>query len=186
VSEAVARRGAVNRLLLLALAGAAVSLFLGVYANAHDPTGEKPYTLWFTGTINLKVWFASAAVVLALVQLLSALRLYGRLSVPREAPPWLGDVHRLSGTLAFAFSLPVAYHCLWALGFQTGSTRVLLHSLLGCFFYGVFVTKVLAVRSRNLPGWALPVIGGLVFTTLVSVWLSSAVWWWANNEFPGF
>jgi Family of unknown function (DUF6529) len=185
VTTAAPERTGVNRFLLLALAGAAVSVFLGVYANVHDPTGETPYTLWFTGTINLKVWFASAAVVLALVQLLTALRIYGRLSIPKQAPPWLGDFHRLTGTLAFAFTLPVAYHCLWALGYQSGTTRVLVHSLLGCFFYGAFTVKVLTVRSHGLPGWALPVIGGAVFTTLVALWLTSAVWWWANNEFPG-
>ena len=30
--------------------------------------------------------------------------------------------------LAFLFSLPVVYHCLWSLGFQSGSTRVLLQA----------------------------------------------------------
>ena len=59
--------------------------------------------------------------VLALVQLLTALRLYGKLRIPRKVPAWLGDVHRLSGTLALLFSLPVAYHCLWALGFERDS-----------------------------------------------------------------
>jgi hypothetical protein len=37
---------------------------------------------------------------------------------PRVRPAWLGTAHRLTGTLAFLLTLPVAYHCLWALGFQ--------------------------------------------------------------------
>ena len=121
-------------------------------ASAHDPTHEQPYTLFFSSTIQLKVWFATAALALAVLQVLLGLRLYGKIEVPRRAPPWLGDAHRLVGTLAFVLTLPVAYQCLWALGFQSTDTRVLVHSLLGCFFYGIFTVKVLAVRVRGLPG----------------------------------
>ena len=98
-----------------------------------------------------------------MLQVLLALRLYDKIEVPRRAPSWLGDAHRLVGTLAFVVTLPVAYQCLWALGFQSTDTRVLVHSLLGCFFYGIFTVKVLAVRVRGLPGPTLPVAGGLVF-----------------------
>ena len=58
------------KLLIALLVGGAVSVALGVYSNVHDPTGEKPYTLFFTDTIHLKVWFATAVVVLAVVQVL--------------------------------------------------------------------------------------------------------------------
>ena len=84
----------------------------------------------------------------------------------------------------FGFSLPVAYHCLWSLGFQSTTTRVLLHSILGCMFYGAFAAKVLIVRSRGLPGWALPVAGGMTFATLVLVWLTSALWLIDKHGFP--
>ena len=171
-------------LVTVAAVGAAVAVFLGVYANVHDPTGEAPYQLFFTGTINLKVWFATGGFVLAVVQVLSASWLYGKLG--GDAPDWLGDVHRLSGTVAFALTLPVAYHCLWSIGFQDGDTRVLVHSIVGCFFYGVFATKVLAVRNHDLPGWVLPVVGGTTFTALTLLWLTSSVWFWTEIEFPGF
>ena len=69
-------------------------------------------------------------------------------------------MHRISGRLAFIASLPVAYHCLWSLGFQDTDTRVLAHSLLGCAVYGAFAAKVTIVRSKGLPGLALPVAGG--------------------------
>lgn len=172
--------------LVVAGAGAAVAVALGAYAAVHDPTDEAPYQLFFSGTINLKVWFATVAMALALFQVASSMRLYGRLSWPAEEPVWLGDAHRLSGTLAFLFSLPVAYHCLWALGFQTDDTRSVVHSTLGCLFYGAFAAKVLSVRSSSMPQWALPVIGGTVFAVLVLVWASSAVWFWTEFEFPGF
>jgi hypothetical protein len=172
---------AARKLVAALLAGGAVSVALGVYANVHDPTREQPYTLFFTGTIQLKVWFATAAVFLACVQVLLALRLYGKISVPRDAPSWLGDAHRLVGTLAFALTLPVAYQCLWALGFESTDARVLVHSLLGCFFYGVFTTKVLAVRMRGLPGPTLPFVGGLVFVTLVAIWTTSSMWFFTSR-----
>lgn len=171
------------RLLGVFVAGAAVAVGLGVYGKVHDPTGEQPYTLFFTATINLKVWFATVAVALAVVQILLAARLYGKIDRPwpGDAPPWLGDAHRLTGTVAFLVSLPVAYHCLWALGFQSTDTRVVLHSLLGCFFYGVFTVKVLSVRSHGMPGWLLPVVGGLTFAALIGVWLTSSLWFMTSR-----
>ena len=59
-------------------------------------------------------------------------------------------------------TLPVAFHCIWSLGFATGSTRVLVHGLAGCLFYGAYAAKMLGLRVRGLPGWALPVLGGTV------------------------
>jgi len=165
--------------------GAAVSVALGVYANDHSPTHETPYRLFFTSTINLKVWLATAAVVLAVFQVLSAAKFYGRLG-PGHGRRWLGRVHRASGTLAFLLTIPVAYHCLWALGFAgAADTRGIVHGLLGSLFFGALAAKVLLVRSRGIPGWALPVAGGIVFTALVGVWLTSSFWFFTTVEFPG-
>src|SRR5205823_10826975 len=65
-------------LVLVLLAGAAASLFFGAYGRIHDPTGETTITLFFTSTINLKVWFTTVAIVFALVQVFTALRIYGK------------------------------------------------------------------------------------------------------------
>ena len=173
-----------TKLLGILVAGAAVAVALGVYANAHTPTHEKPYQLFFSGTIQLKVWLATLALVLAGIQLLLAARLYGKLPFPRQAPAWLGDAHRLVGTAAFVVTLPVAYQCLWGLGFQTASTRVLLHGIFGCAFYGVFVIKVLGVRVKGLPSWVLPVAGGLVFAALVAIFLTSSLWFFTSSSAP--
>jgi hypothetical protein len=173
-----------TKLLGILLWGAAVSIALGIYANDHTPTGETPYRLFFTGIVQLKVWLATVVFALAVVQVLLGLRLYDRIHVPREAPAWLGDVHRLVGTLAFLVSLPVAYQCLWALGFHSSTTRVLIHSVAGCFFYGVFVVKVLSVRVRGLPSWLLPVAGGLTFAALVTVFMTSALWFFTSSSAP--
>jgi hypothetical protein len=162
--------------------GGAIALGLGVYGRNHNATGRGLMTLFFSDGIHLKVWFATVAVILAIFQLLSALRMYGKIHVPRSAPAWLGQAHRLSGTLAFLISLPVAYHCLWGLGFATtGGARRVVHSVCGCLFYGAFASKVIVVRSRRMPGWALPVAGGVVFGVLVLVWLTSAAWFFNKN-----
>ena len=90
--------------------------------------------------------------------------------------------HRLSGTLAFLLTIPVAYHCLWALGFQyQEGTRILVHGVAGCFFFGALATKVLTVNSRRMPKWALPVMGGALFTALVVIWASSALWFFRTQ-----
>lgn len=180
---APARDPAAGRLLIAAALGAAVALTLGIYGSAHDPSSDLAITLGFSETISMKVWLATVAVVFAVVQLFSALWMYGRLPL-RKAPESLGSVRRISGRLAFLFSLPVAYHCLYQLGFQDTDTRVLAHSLLGCAFYGAFVTKMVVVRSKSLPGAELPIAGGLVFALLVAVWLTSGLWYIGENGFP--
>jgi len=170
------------RLLVAVGLGAAVALTLGIYGRVHDPSQDLVFTLGFSSTIAMKVWLASIALAFAVVQVVTALWVYGRL--PWESPPWLGTVHRISGRVAFLVSLPVAYHCLWSLGFQHTSTRVLAHSLLGCAFYGAFVAKVTIVRSKGLPGIALPLAGGAMFAILVFAWETSALWFIGENGFP--
>jgi hypothetical protein len=186
VSASVAQRqpDAAPRLLAIAALGAAVAISLGVYGRVHDPSQQLVFTLFFSSTISMKVWIASLALALACVQLASALWIYGRLG--GDAPPWAGTAHRISGRLAFIATLPVAYHCLWSFGFQDTNTRVLVHSLLGCAFYGAFAAKVTIVNSKGLPGVALPVAGGVTFAVLMGVWLTSALWFIDNSGWPGF
>jgi hypothetical protein len=183
MESSTAHESSGGRLLLAGTLGALVALSLGIYGNVHDPASDLSITLGFKDTITMKVWLASAATLLAIVQLFSALWMYGKLPL-REGPAWLGSLHRVSGRLAFLFSLPVAYHCLYQLAFQDTSTRVLLHSLLGCLFYGAFAVKVVVVRSHSLPGFALPLAGGALFTILVATWLTSGLWFISNNGFP--
>ena len=130
----------------------------------------------------MKVWLASAAAALAMVQVLLAAWLYGKLGT--DPPAWVGGAHRISGRLAFLLTIPVAYHCLWSLGFQGTDGRVLAHSLLGCAVYGAFAAKVVIVRSERLPGMALPIAGGMMFAALVSVWYTSGLWFISEEGLP--
>jgi len=140
-------------------------------------------TTVFSSTIAAKAWLATIAVLLALVQVTTAARIFGKLSFLRVRGPWVPRVHRWSGRLAFLFTLPVFFHCVTILGFQTPDTRVAAHSLVGTFFYGVFAAKVLIVRDRSLPGWALPVAGASLASILGLLWLTSSLWYFTNVRF---
>lgn len=164
------------------LGGALLSLLLGVYGAKHEPTTQVITTLGFGNLIEMKVWLAVATGVLGLLQLGGALWMYGRFRV--AAPSWVGIAHRACGYLALLVSLPVAYSCLWALGFQYSDARVLTHSLVGCAFYGAFVVKVAAVRSRTAPRWVLPLAGSAMFTLLVAVVVTSAGWYLTQIGLP--
>ena len=165
--------------LVVLLIGAAVSVSLGVYGRLHSPTGVAINVSGFSGPLEVKVWLASTAFALALVQLVSALAMYGRLPGIRTAA-WVSPLHRWSGRLAFLATVPVAIHCLYALGFQSYDTRVLIHSLFGCLFFGAFTVKMLALSRSGLPGWALPAFGGAVFTGLTVLWLTSSLWFFTT------
>ena len=172
-----------GRLLAAGALGALVALTLGIYGSVHEPASDLAITLGFADTITMKVWLASVAVLFALFQVFSALWMYGRLPLGRS-PGWLGSAHKISGRLAFLLSLPVAYHCLYQLAFQTTTTRVLAHSVLGCLFYGAFATKVTIIRSPGRAGVWLPVAGGVVFALLVATWLTSGLWFITTSGIP--
>jgi hypothetical protein len=140
-------------------------------------------TTVFSSTIAAKAWFATAAVVLALVQVTTAARIYGRLHFLPERGATIATVHRWSGRVAFLCTLPVFFHCVTILGWQTPDTRVAVHSVLGTLVYGVFAAKVLVVRDRSLPGWALPAAGLTLASTLVLLWATSALWYFLNVRF---
>jgi hypothetical protein len=167
------------KLLVPLAVGALVSVALGTYGRVHDPTGVGVLVAGFSGAQAAKAWMATGVVLLVLVQLGSALVMYGKFPGV-SASSWTAPLHRWSGRGAFLLSVPVALHCLYALGFQSNDTRVLVHSLLGCFFFGVFTTKMLLLPQRRLPGWALPLAGGLVFSALVGIWLTSSLWFFTT------
>jgi uncharacterized protein DUF6529 len=70
-------------LLLPLLVGALVSLTLGLLARQEAITpGTYPggyFRLFFSDSLHLKVWFATAALVLALLQLVSAASIFAKL-----------------------------------------------------------------------------------------------------------
>jgi hypothetical protein len=166
------------------LVGAAVAVALGVYAREHKPALRPLFLVGFSGMLQMKTWLACAVLVFVLVQVTTASWMWRRLPGAGAPPPWVAPVHRWSGAVAFVVSVPVALHCLWSLGFETTSARVLVHSLLGCLFYGAYASKMLSLRIRNLPGWLLPVLGGTAFASFVGLWLTSALWFFTRSGLP--
>jgi len=153
--------------------GTAVSFGLGVYGRLHTPTGHAIDIAGFSTGAAAKAFLASVVMALAIVQTVTAMGLYGR--IPLHGA-WVGVVHRWSGRAAVLISVPVAVHCLYALGFQTYDGRVMAHSLFGCFFYGAFVFKMLILTRDDSPKWALPLAGGLVLTGLTALWVTAVLW----------
>ena len=103
----------------------------------------------FSSTIAGKAWLATGAVTLAVVQVLTASRMWGKLK--RVVPLSFATakrVHRWSGRLAVLLTLPVFFHCVTMLGFKTPDARVAVHSIAGSFVYGVLAAKLLVIRWK--------------------------------------
>ena len=43
-----------------------------------------------------------------------------------------------------------------------------------------FLAKMLIVRAKGFPGWALPIAGVVLFSILVGLWLTSAFWFFST------
>jgi hypothetical protein len=178
VTVTEAPRGSGGVLVVPVLVGCLVALALGAYGGLHQPTGRAVNVAGFSSPLTVKTWLATIALLLAVVQTVTAAGMWGRLGWADR--PWTAPLHRWSGRLAVLVLLPVAVQCLYALGFQYGSVRVLVHSLLGCLFFGAFVAKMLALPRPNLPGWTIPLLGGVVAALLVALWLTSALWFFTT------
>jgi hypothetical protein len=159
-------------LLLFATVTFAISF---VASRAHASHGLPLFRLFFSNVMHMKAWLTTAAAFLALVQLLTAARIYEKLHFPPDGR-FYGLLHRWSGRSAVVLTLPEAYHCILKFGFGVYDARAAVHSALGAAFYGAFVAKVFVVRSSGYPGWALPLLGGALFAMLMTLWLTSAFW----------
>ena len=162
------------------LAFALVALTVGLVARSTDPGPRSYFELFFSDPIHMKVWLASAALACGVLQLVTAAWIFRKL--PWEKPAWVNPVHRWTGRLAFIFVLPVAYHCIFQLGFQTGTTRSYAHSLLGSAFFGAYAAKITIVKLRRFPVFVLPIAGGILFTVLLIVWWTSSLWFFRTID----
>jgi Family of unknown function (DUF6529) len=98
----------------------------------------------------------------------------------------VGRLHAPNYTVSlFGQAGLAAVHCVLAYGVQLTRARVAVHSLAGCLFYGAFTAKVLLVRTRRLPGWALPAAGGALVLLVAVLWYTSALWYYNGYQLPG-
>jgi hypothetical protein len=180
VSDAVVQppqRRSGRWLLAPVVAFALVALTAGLL-SAHDARSGGSFDLFFSDPIHMKSWLASGAAALAVSQLFTAAWIFRRL--PWERPRWVNAAHRWSGRAAFVLTLPVAYHCIFKLGYQDATSRAMWHSLLGCAVFGAFAAKVTIVRLHRFPAPVLPLAGGFLFAVLIGVWWTSARWFFAE------
>ncbi len=173
------------RLAIIGLLALGVAAALYIYGKVHTP---DYYISIFGRTgldaIRLKSLLASVALGLAAVQVVLALWIYRKLPGAGRPPRAIGITHRVIGFGAIIVTLPVAIHCLLAYGVVLTSLRVAVHSIAGCFFYGVFVGKVVIVQSKRLPGWVLPLAGGLLAVLVAVLWYTSSLWYYNNFQLP--
>lgn len=164
---------------LMAMAiGAMVAIGIGTYGAVHPPGTVAINVAGFSSFLAVKSWMATLALLLAIVQVISALRIYGK--IQRGNSRTAAFLHRWSGRAAVAASIPVAAHCLYIAGFMATDVRVLLHSVAGAFFYGVFTMKMLFLSTDDSPGWALPVAGSAAFAALTVLWATSSLWFFTT------
>jgi hypothetical protein len=175
------------RLLLPLALALIIAAGLYVFGTEHVPdySGTALFGQTATDTLPLKSWLATGVLSLAVLQLGLALWIYGKLPGLAAAGPRTGNVHRALGIVALLVTLPIAYHCAFAYGVETKlDTRIAVHSLAGCFLYGAFAAKVLIVRSRRFPGWALPLAGGTLVVLVAVLWYSSSLYYFNDYSLP--
>jgi hypothetical protein len=175
-----------TRLAIIGLLTAAVTGAAYAVGRLHTPN----YTVSLFGqaglaAITLKSLLATVVLGLAVVQVVLALWLYRKLPLAGSPPRPVRLSHRLTGFGLFALTVPIAVHCVLAYGVQLTSARVAVHSLAGCLFYGAFTAKILLVRTRRLPGWALPAAGGALALLVAVLWYTSALWYYNGYQLPG-
>jgi hypothetical protein len=183
--DATSRRSSAVRLAVIGLLAAGVSAALYVVGRLHTPNSASSlFGRVGVDAIALKAVLATIALGLAVLQVLLALWIYRKLPLASSPPRPVRLVHRVIGFGLFALTVPIAVHCLLAYGVQLTSFRVAVHSIAGCFFYGVFVAKVLLVQTRRLPRWALPVAGGTLAVVVGVLWYTSALWYYNGFQLP--
>ena len=179
VKSPVTSRPALALLAVPVVAGVGVAVALGVYGSVHEPAQYGIGIAGFSTGAVAKSWLTTAAVVLAVVQVVMGAGMWGWFGLGDRT--WVAPLHRWSGRLAVLATLPVVTHCLYAFGVEHDNPRVLAHSLLGCLFFGAFTAKMLALRPKSVPGWTLPALGGLLFAALAGLWLTSALWYFTTT-----
>ena len=141
--------------------GTAVSIGLGVYGRLHTPTGHAVNIAGFSTGAAAKAFLASIAMALAIVQIVTALGIYGRI-------PLAWRLGRSRPSLVRTTRGPHLGSGGGALSLRTGLRGLrrpgIAHSLFGCFLYGAFVFKMLILTRDDSPAWALPLAGGLVLS----------------------
>ena len=135
--------------------------------------------------LQLKAWFATAALILVVVQVVTALWMWGHLPAPAGRRHGSADLHRWSGSVALhphpagrgALRLGARLRHHHPAGARARRARAAPST-------ARYAAKMLGIRLRGLPRWAIPVLGGTVFALFLLVWTTSAAWFFSRSGVP--
>ncbi len=127
--------------------------------------------------ILLKALGASAAFVLAVLNLLIMLQLYGKIRLFPWASESLAWWHRRQGDVILVVFVLIAYHCVRYGYIDPGSPRVLGHSILGGLTMAVITLKLLTVRWIPRLMDHIAVVGATLFAATTGTVMTSALWY---------
>jgi hypothetical protein len=130
--------------------------------------------------ILLKAVGASLAFLLAVLNLLIMLQLYGKIRLFPWASEPLAWWHRRQGDVILVLFVLIAYHCVRYGYIDPGSPRVLGHSILGSLTLAVITLKFLTVRGIPRLMDHIAVIGASLFVATTGTVLTSALWYFAT------
>lgn len=87
--------------------------------------------------------------------------------------------HHIGGYGGLLLILTIGYYCVFVYG-SAGTTRSMIHALLGATAVTLVVGKVVVARGFRAYAGKLPTMGALLLGAIVGAWTSSAAWYFIN------
>ena len=123
---------------------------------------------------------ASVAFVLAVLNLLIMLQLYGKIRLFSGAPAFLARWHRRQGDVILVLFVLIAYNCVTRGYVDPGSPRVLAHAVLGSLTLAVIALKFVTVNWIPRLMNHIAVIGATLFVATTRTVVTSALWYFVT------
>lgn len=123
---------------------------------------------------------ASVAFLLAVLNLLIMLQLYGKIRLFSGAPAFLARWHRRQGDVILVLFVLIAYNCVTRGYVDPGSPRVLAHAVLGSLTLAVIALKFVTVNWIPRLMNHIAVIGATLFVATTGTVVTSALWYFVT------
>ena len=123
---------------------------------------------------------ASVAFLLAVLNLLIMLQLYGKIRLFSGAPAFLARWHRRQGDVILVLFVLIAYNCVTRGDVDPGSPRVLAHAVLGSLTLAVIALKFVTVNWIPRLMNHIAVIGATLFVATTGTVVTSALWYFVT------
>jgi hypothetical protein len=123
---------------------------------------------------------ASVAFVLAVLNLLIMLQLYGKIRLFSGAPQFLARWHRRQGDVILVLFVLIAYNCVTRGYVDPDSPRVLAHAVLGSLTLAVITLKFVTVNWIPRLMERIAIIGASLFVATTGTIFTSALWYFVT------